>query len=122
MGADMTLKSFTILALFTTSLGIVASDATAQGINAVPANFPPDSYTGRQFVDNKGCVFVRAGFDGNVTWVPRVSRQRTQLCGQKPTFGGGTATAAAPARTAAPVQITAPAPAPEPPAPSSRAT
>ncbi|WP_136443571.1 SPOR domain-containing protein [Pacificoceanicola onchidii] len=118
----MTLKSLTIIALFTAGLGMVSQPAAAQGLDAVPVNFPPASFNGRQFVDNKGCVFVRAGFDGNVTWVPRVTRQRKQICGQTPTFGGGggasapvtaTAPAPAPAPTARPVQITAdPQPAP----------
>lgn len=51
-----------------------------------PADFPPGSYEGRQFVDSRGCVYIRAGVDGNVTWVPRVNRDREQLCGFEPTF------------------------------------
>ncbi|MDA7424937.1 SPOR domain-containing protein [Thalassococcus lentus] len=113
----MTLKSLTIIALFTSSLGIVSGAATAQerGVG-VPVNFPPEGYRGRQFVDNNGCVFVRAGFDGAVTWVPRVSRQRKAICGQKPSFAGATASGPAPS-VQKPVQITldaAPAPAPAP--------
>lgn len=112
----MTLKSLTIFAVLTAGFGIASAPAMAQSnTGKVPVNFPPASFSGKQFVDNNGCVFLRAGFDGAVTWVPRVSRQRKQVCGQKPTFGGS-ATAAAPAAkpAQAPVQITVPAPQPAP--------
>jgi hypothetical protein len=114
VGADMTLKSFSFFALLVSGFGIYSLPVSAQSkIQDVPVNFPPASYSGSQFVDNRGCVYVRAGFDGAVTWVPRVSRQREHLCGQKPTFGGQVA--AAPASpvptTTKPVQITATPPA-----------
>lgn len=110
----MTLKSFSFFALLISGFGISSLPVAAQSnIRDVPVNFPPASYAGTQFVDNRGCVYVRAGFDGAVTWVPRVSRQREQLCGQKPTFAGQVA--AAPASpvptTTKPVQITATPPA-----------
>lgn len=118
VGADMTLRVLSLIAVLAS--GFAASAEAQSGPPATPANFPPDSYTGKQFVDNRGCVFVRAGFDGNVTWVPRVSRQRKQICGQTPTFAAA-APAPVPApvpRQAEPVQITttppAAAPAPDP--------
>src|SRR6056297_3510496 len=84
----MTLKSFSFVALLISGFGISSQPVSAQSdIREVPVNFPPDSYEERQFVDNRGCVYVRAGFDGAVTWVPRVSRQREPICGQTPTFG-----------------------------------
>lgn len=54
--------------------------------NGVPAEFPPASFTGNQFVDSQGCAFIRAGISGVDRWVPRVDRARNQLCHFQPTF------------------------------------
>ena len=62
--------------------------AFAQMTAALPAEFPPASYPGNQYVDSAGCAFIRAGVSGNVTWVPRVDRSRQQLCGFQPSLGG----------------------------------
>ncbi|MFU1478936.1 SPOR domain-containing protein [Roseovarius sp. C7] len=52
-------------------------------------------------------MFIRAGIDGNVTWVPRVSRSRQVVCGYQPTF-------ASKPRQAVPVIADAPKPKPAP--------
>ncbi|PKP85348.1 MAG: hypothetical protein CVT80_03060 [Alphaproteobacteria bacterium HGW-Alphaproteobacteria-2] len=85
---------------------IGATAVGAQSLNSIrgPAEEPPPSYQGRQYVDSAGCVFVRAGVGGNVTWVPRVDRQRRPICDQTQTLGGG-------ARAVAEAPRTAPAPA-----------
>lgn len=105
-------------------LTLTLSTAQAQALRDVdgPVNFPPGSYKGKQFVDNNGCAFVRAGINGRVNWIPRVTRSRKLLCGLKPTFSGAEANLAQAQSANAPVQITnneapaaaAPAPAPAP--------
>jgi cell division septation protein DedD len=49
-----------------------------------PAELPPISYAGQQYVDSKGCLFLRAGSAGKPAWVPRVTRQGEAVCGYPP--------------------------------------
>lgn len=93
------------------SLSLPAEAQTLRG-DAGPVNLPPAGYSGSQFVDNRGCVYIRAGRAGAVTWVPRVSRDRRLVCGRQPTFAeGGVASAGVrPASTVPAPRIAAPAP------------
>jgi hypothetical protein len=85
----------------------VAFSANAQSTQVGPKEFPPVTYKGKQYVDSAGCIFIRAGVDDAVRWVPRVTRERKQVCGATPTFATQT-TPKAPATTAqAPVVIAA---------------
>ena len=103
VGAQMKFTSIVAVAALMTTFG--AGISQAQSFRDQPAEFPSASYKGKQYVDSKGCVFIRAGIDGNVTWVPRVSRKRQGVCGFKPT--NVQTAASAPAGGAdAPVQIT----------------
>ncbi len=63
----------------------IGGAALAQSRTSAPAELPPASYNGAQYIDSRGCVFVRAGIDGNISWVPRLNRQRQHICNAAPT-------------------------------------
>ena len=97
---------FTRIVAIAVILGSVGIGALqAQSFRDQPKEYPPASYKGKQYVDSSGCVFIRAGIDGNVTWVPRVSRKRDGVCGFIAT-NVGTAAASPASQGPAPVQIT----------------
>jgi hypothetical protein len=143
VGDMMKVTRIVVVFAIWTGMGIGALHAQSLRGGQTPAEFPPTSYRGSQYIDSQGCVYIRAGIDGNVTWVPRVNRQRRLICGQTPTLSAEaaqsarttprasastrgveqitvppsaqTATAAAPAPKPAPVRVTQQAaPAPKP--------
>jgi hypothetical protein len=97
----MVAKLFSTAAVLT-ALSVVAAQAQ---VGRVPAEIPPASYAESQYVDSNGCVFIRAGFNGNTSWVPRYGDDRRPMCGFAPSLQGGAAAVA---------QATPAAPAPAP--------
>lgn len=85
------MKITTVIASGLIASTLWAPALQAQSLNSAgpPAEFPPDSYKGSQYVDSRGCMYIRAGIDGVVDWVPRLSRDRKQICGQTPTGVAG---------------------------------
>ncbi|MEX0284427.1 MAG: SPOR domain-containing protein [Paracoccaceae bacterium] len=100
------------------AIGVMASSMALSAFTMVqaqnlrnagpPAEFPPESFKGNQYVDSRGCIYIRAGIDGYTTWVPRVTRNRKVVCGYKPSLPPGTQVATAPPRTQGVEQITLP--------------
>ena len=68
-------------------IGFVCSTA-AQGQSLrnaqTPAEQPPAGFQGEQYVDSRGCIFVRVDVNGRTNWIPRLTRNRQQICGQPP--------------------------------------
>ena len=107
-------RAVTGIVLSILTLGVVPAQAQSLRNAEQPAEFPPASYTAAQYIDSRGCVYVRAGFAGQVNWIPRVSRKRTHICGMKPSLASAR-TAEAPAAAPAPrtQRTAAAAPAPQ---------
>ncbi|MDE3121927.1 MAG: SPOR domain-containing protein [Paracoccaceae bacterium] len=88
------LPALTVLAAM--SAPIVAHSLTlAEGRQ--PQERPPASFAGPQYVDSRGCVYMRAGYGSVINWVPRIDDKRQVLCGYKPTFPTQMAAASVPA-------------------------
>lgn len=97
------------LSLLVLGATIGVTQVSAQNLrdSVSPAEFPPSSFKGKQYVDSKGCVFIRAGVDGAVTWVPRVARNRKVICGFQPSQVAGAGAAPARSRNAGATVIAA---------------
>lgn len=76
---------FLSAAVIAAVFGATSVEAQSVGQIGGPANMPPANFKGQQWVDSRGCVFLKAGYGGQVNWVPRVGRDRKALCGYPPT-------------------------------------
>lgn len=70
-----------LLKLWIFLLALVPGMAAA--FDARPAELPPDDFASRQYIDSRGCVFLR---DDAGAWLPRVARDGAPICGYPPTL------------------------------------
>lgn len=61
----------------------VLAPVAALAQDLLPAENPPDDFTARQYIDSRGCVFLR---DDDRGWQPRVGRDGSAICGYPPTM------------------------------------
>lgn len=87
--------------------GVMVNGAGAQTADAPlpPAERPPEDFTGSQYIDSRGCAFIRVDFGTRIDWVPRVSARREQLCEFVPSLGAQARNAANPAADDAPAPV-----------------
>ena len=86
-----------------------AADARILSGNMTPAEIPPLSYKAHQYVDSKGCIYIRTGYGGEVSWAPRITQKRQVMCGAQPTAVAGASKPTAVATTTVqPTAVTQP--------------
>lgn len=104
-------KPFLVWPAAAVVLVLAAGAGSAQTL--APAAPPPEDYAGTEFVDSRGCVFVRATSNGAVIWLPRLDAQRRPLCGSPAAAGEAQAqTQPVPAPATDPVVAAEPVPVP----------
>ncbi len=104
------LSRFVLAAFLTLSASVFMAQAQSIADIGGPAELPPASFAGNQYVDSRGCIFMRAGVGGRVVWAPRLNSQREVLCGYPPTFGAPAAPVAVAEAPPAPADVVTPAP------------
>lgn len=77
-----------LVAALVASVLPAGAQAQTRRASLVPAEAPPAEFSDAQYVDSRGCVFVRAGSNGQTTWFPRFGDDRQPLCGYEPSLGG----------------------------------
>lgn len=87
MGDVMLFRVLSVAVLAAVS-GLSSASAQTAGDFSGPSELPPSGYSAQQYVDSKGCVFLRVGYGGRTSWVPQVSADRKPLCGYPASIGG----------------------------------
>lgn len=101
------MKLVRILSLAVLTCTATSGLALAQGLRSPspPAELPPTGYAANQFVDSRGCVYVRVGMGGLANWVPRLTQQRRHICNAQPTDMQAAAASARASGVPEPVQL-----------------
>ena len=69
------------------TLGFLVASGTAYAQSAgEPSELPPRDFAGRDYVDSRGCAFVRAIVNENVIWVQRLDGARQPICDGQPSI------------------------------------
>jgi len=76
---------FAAVVLGWAAVGLVQGVSSAAAQLRGPAVPPPADFTGMQFIDQTGCLFLRAGHGASTVWVPMVNDQHKAICGLTPT-------------------------------------
>ena len=71
-----------LMAAIASTWALLLSCQAGHADGARPAEPPPADFTGGQFIDSAGCVFVR----GDGVWDARQARDGSPICGYPPTF------------------------------------
>lgn len=77
-----------LVAVVAVMASVTALPAQTRRASMLPAETPPADFEPGQYVDSRGCVFVRAGSNGAVTWLPLLGPDRQPQCGFRPSLGG----------------------------------
>ena len=96
VGVVMTLMRAISRTFVTLQLCLWCHIAVAVAGDDGPSELPPEAFTANTYIDSRGCVYVRAGLDDVVHWLPQVTKTRTPVCGRSPTFGDPVAQALGP--------------------------
>jgi cell division septation protein DedD len=70
------------VAVFAAVLSPVGAYSQSMAQIGGPAELPSASFKGLQYVDSRGCVFMRVESSAGAKWYPRVNAARKPVCGQ----------------------------------------